>query len=292
MLISTDKAVSPVSVMGASKWMAEQIVRSLRTADTVLCAVRFGNVLGSRGSVIPTFLRQIAARRTGHGHRPAMTRYFMSVAGGGAARAAGGRAVAAAARCSRSRWASRCNILDLAERMIRLSGKVPDATSRSEIVGPRPGEKLAEELVTPTRSCAHGPPRHRGIAAAAPGSGGPAPALPDWSRSPAKAPRGARRLHEGVEPASDHRRTADGLGGGMSPRAIAVPASRGDDGRRHRGRRSPGTPRSSRSAVGTTAEEGERLGTEPKPSRSTIVSREPSRGQTSARSGVQVVVDR
>ena len=68
-MISTDKAVHPASVMGGSKRMAEEIVRGLAGRDTVFCAVRFGNVLGSRGSVVPTFLGADRGRRTGHRHR-------------------------------------------------------------------------------------------------------------------------------------------------------------------------------------------------------------------------------
>ena len=68
-LISTDKAINPVSVMGTSKWLAEQVVRSLQNGHSVLCAVRFGNVLGSRGSVIPTF----SARSPAAGRSPSPT---------------------------------------------------------------------------------------------------------------------------------------------------------------------------------------------------------------------------
>ena len=69
-IISTDKAAGATSVMGASKWLAEQVVRCLEGGARTFCAVQFGNVLGSRGSVIPTFQRQIAARRPGDRRGP------------------------------------------------------------------------------------------------------------------------------------------------------------------------------------------------------------------------------
>ena len=105
--ISTDKAVRPSNVMGASKWLGEQIVLAQAPAGSRWCSVRFGNVLGSRGSVIPTFARQISAGGPVTVTDPRMTRFFMSVARGGAARAAGVDASPTAARSSCSTWASR-----------------------------------------------------------------------------------------------------------------------------------------------------------------------------------------
>jgi FlaA1/EpsC-like NDP-sugar epimerase len=147
-LISTDKAINPASVMGASKWMAEQVVRSLQNGHSVLCAVRFGNVLGSRGSVIPTFFRQIAAGGPVTVTDPNMTRYFMSVQEAvqlvlqAAALSTGGEVFTLD-------MGEPVRILDLAERLIRLSGRIPRHDVPIQIVGARPGEKTVEDIVAP-----------------------------------------------------------------------------------------------------------------------------------------------
>jgi FlaA1/EpsC-like NDP-sugar epimerase len=147
--ISTDKAVHPSSVMGASKHLAEQIVLSRAPLGASYCTVRFGNVLGSRGSVIPTFARQIANGGPVTVTDPRMTRFFMSVEeavqlvlessvlsdGGG--------------EIFMLEMGEPVRILDLAERMIRLSGYQVDVDIRIDIIGIRPGEKVAEELRRP-----------------------------------------------------------------------------------------------------------------------------------------------
>ena len=109
-LVSTDKAVAPATVMGASKALAEWAVEAAdaRYADTAFCAVRFGNVLGSSGSVVPIFRRQIAARRPGDGHRRGDDALLHDDPGGRPARHPRRLAGRTAARCSRWRWASRC----------------------------------------------------------------------------------------------------------------------------------------------------------------------------------------
>jgi FlaA1/EpsC-like NDP-sugar epimerase len=147
-MISTDKAINPASVMGASKWLAEQIIRSHHGNGTTLSAVRFGNVLGSRGSVIPTFFRQIARGGPITVTDPSMTRYFMSVQEAvqlvlqAAALSEGGEVFTLD-------MGEPVNIYDLARKVIRLSGRVPGRDVQIRIVGPRPGEKLVEELVAP-----------------------------------------------------------------------------------------------------------------------------------------------
>ncbi len=150
--ISTDKAVRPSSVMGASKWLGEQIVlRGSRPAGR-RCAVRFGNVLGSRGSVIPTFERQIAAGGPVTVTHPDMTRYFMSIEEAvqlvlqAATFAEGGEVFML-------EMGQPVRIYELAERMIRLSGYAVSTEIPIEVVGTRPGEKLEEELSSPDEVC-------------------------------------------------------------------------------------------------------------------------------------------
>ena len=146
--ISTDKAVHPSSVMGASKRLAEQTVLAHAPADGAYCTVRFGNVLGSRGSVIPTFARQISQGGPVTVTDPRMTRFFMSVE----------EAVQLVLQASvlseggeifMLEMGVPVRIIDLAERMIRLSGCQVGIDIPIEITGMRPGEKLNEVLSTP-----------------------------------------------------------------------------------------------------------------------------------------------
>jgi FlaA1/EpsC-like NDP-sugar epimerase len=145
--ISTDKAVEPSSVMGASKRVGERLMRSMAPEDAHWCAVRFGNVLGSRGSVIPTFMRQIADGGPVTVTDERMTRYFMSIeeAVQLVLQATG---LSAGGEIFVLDMGEPVRIVDLAERMIRLSGRRVGADVEIKITGVRPGEKLAEELFT------------------------------------------------------------------------------------------------------------------------------------------------
>jgi len=162
LLVSTDKAVAPATVMGASKALAEFAIEAeqARFPKTRFCAVRFGNVLGSSGSVVPIFRRQIALGGPLTVTDERMTRYFMTIpeavqliirAGGlgRAAPAGNGAAPVPGADIYVLEMGEPVKILDLARAMIELSGLDPERDIAIEIVGRRPGEKLHEELFNP-----------------------------------------------------------------------------------------------------------------------------------------------
>ncbi|HKA00089.1 MAG TPA: nucleoside-diphosphate sugar epimerase/dehydratase [Candidatus Solibacter sp.] len=149
LMISSDKAVNPICVMGATKRVCERIVSVQRpgSAETRCVSVRFGNVLGSNGSVVPIFQEQIAAGGPIKVTHPDVRRYFMTIS----------EAVSLVVQASATSQGSEIfvldmgepiRIVDLAENMIRLAGMVPYEDIDIQFTGLRPGEKLTEEIST------------------------------------------------------------------------------------------------------------------------------------------------
>ena len=149
-LVSTDKAVSPETVMGASKALAEWAVEAAqhRFTHTRYSTVRFGNVLGSSGSVVPIFRRQIAAGGPVTVTDERMTRYFMTIPEAVQLIIRSG-ALAEGGEIFVLEMGDPVRIIDLAHNMIKLSGQEPGHDIAIEIVGRRPGEKIHEELFNP-----------------------------------------------------------------------------------------------------------------------------------------------
>ncbi len=147
-MVSTDKAVNPTNVMGASKRMAEMYVQSMQTqGDTQFITTRFGNVLGSNGSVIPLFEKQIAKGGPVTVTHPDITRYFMTIPEA--------CSLVLEAGCTGKGgqiyvfdMGASVKIADLAKKMIRLSGLEVDKDIQIQYSGLRPGEKLYEELLS------------------------------------------------------------------------------------------------------------------------------------------------
>ncbi len=147
LFVSSDKAVNPVSVMGASKRVGELIVRAMaQRSDTVFCAVRFGNVIGSRGSVVPLFWRQIDRGGPVSVTHPEMSRYFLTVPEA-VTLLIQTVAFAAQGQIFMLDMGEEIKIVELAERMIRMRGLDPGSDIEIVFTGLRPGERLREELL-------------------------------------------------------------------------------------------------------------------------------------------------
>jgi FlaA1/EpsC-like NDP-sugar epimerase len=153
-LISTDKAVRPTNIMGASKRLAEMVLQALASihSDTKFSMVRFGNVLGSSGSVVPKFRQQIREGGPITLTHPEITRYFMTIPEASQLVIQAG-AMAKGGDVFVLDMGQAVKIMDLARRMVELSGLTvkdeqnPDGDIEIEITGLRPGEKLYEELL-------------------------------------------------------------------------------------------------------------------------------------------------
>src|SRR5581483_1244024 len=178
--ISTDKAADPTGVMGASKRIGEMIIQSLaqeRGWSTCFCAVRFGNVIGSRGSVVPVFTQQIQQGGPVTITDPRATRYFMTIA------EACGLVILASAIAEQAKlylldMGKPMRILDLAMKMLRLYGLHAEQDISIVYTGLRPGERLHETLIGVNEEVI--PTAHSKIVAIVPGEGDQIPPIHEW----------------------------------------------------------------------------------------------------------------
>ena len=149
LLVSTDKVVRPSSVMGMTKRVAEKFIQhSGRNSKTRFMIVRFGNVLGSNGSVVPLFKQQISEGRAVTVTHPEMERYFMLIPEA-AQLILQAAAISEGGNIFLLEMGKPVKIVDLARKMIQLAGYVPDQDIEIKFTGVRPGEKLQEELINP-----------------------------------------------------------------------------------------------------------------------------------------------
>jgi FlaA1/EpsC-like NDP-sugar epimerase len=182
-LVSTDKAVAPSSIMGATKRLAELLVLELQRyyPDTAYSAVRFGNVLGSNGSVIPIFKKQLKDGQPLTITHPDVTRYFMTIPEAVQLILQSTLLPEVEGRIAMLDMGQPVPIVALAENLLRLSGEAGNLRDRIVFTGLRPGEKLHEELVSPEEQTIRTAlPKVRVIATAGPASLSLRAMLPGW----------------------------------------------------------------------------------------------------------------